>query len=252
MFNKKIPPAFYYIFIILLIIFLLSLTGALRPLYSALEKIIIIPIRQRAYDWQRGLKKDLNGCQLQNDKQVAELKTKIAFLEEENKEQKRLLSSPLPKSWQFLTAKVIGVSNETLTLNIGRSDGVKEAMAVISENTYLGRISAVSEEESRVKLASFIDDRLLVKIISAKLDTLLGKGLLVGRGQGKMKIEQILSTEGADRGNLVTTSVDNYDLLVGEIEEVFWNKGEVFKTAQVKFLYNPQELNTIFLIRGKI
>jgi len=92
----------------------------------------------------------------------------------------------------------------------------------------------------------------VVNIVSVKLDNILGKGLLIGRGQGKMKIEQILSTEGADVGNLVTTSVDNQDLLVGEIDNVFWNKGEVFKAAQVKLLYSSQELNTIFLIRGKI
>ncbi len=252
MVNKKIPSVFYYIFIILLVVFLLNLFGALKVLYGALEKTLIIPVKQKTFDWQKNLKKDLNGCLLQNKKQVAELKVQLATLWEENLQQKRLLSAPLPKNWQFTVAKVIEANNETLTLDIGRSDGVKEDMVAIAESTYLGKVSVVSEKQSQVKLPSFIDERLVVNIVSVKLDNILGKGLLIGRGQGKMKIEQILSTEGADVGNLVTTSVDNQDLLVGEIDNVFWNKGEVFKAAQVKLLYSSQELNTIFLIRGKI
>lgn len=260
MFRSKIPSTFYYILITFLIILLLGLTGILRPVRSLLEKTLIIPGKQKIYNWQRFLKKDLQDCQLKNEKETAELKVKIASLTEENLAQKRLLSAPLPKNWQFLPVAVIEVKDETLTLGLGRKNGVKEGMVALLGETYLGRVGLVSEGLSQVKLPSFLEEKLLVRLVSSEAEktvsssdqTIVGRGLSVGRGQGKVRVEQILASEGVVKGNLVTTNIDGTDLLIGEIEEVIEKKGEVFKTAQVKRLYNPEELNTIFLVRGKL
>lgn len=233
-------------------VLLLGLTGVLRPFRSLAEKTLIIPLKQKIYDWQRSFKKDLSGCELKNVREIAELKLKIASLTEENQAQRRLLSAPLPKNWQFVAAKVIEVKDEMLMINLGKEDGVKKDMVAVWENNFLGRVVTVSDEASKVKLPSFLDEKLSVKLISSSSTVVLGRGLLVGRGLGQMKVEQILSSEAVTKGNLVTIGVDGEDLLVGEIEEIFEKKGEVFKTAQVGRLYNPEELNTIFLVRGKI
>lgn len=260
MFNKKIPAQVYYLLAIFLVIFLLGLVGVLRPAQGFFERALIIPTKQKVYDWQRFLKKDLQGCQLQNERETAELKVKIASLTEENLAQKRLLSAPLPKDWQFLPVKIVEVKDETLTLGLGEQDGVKEGMIALSGETYLGKVTLVSKEISQVRLPSFLEEKLLVKFVSGNAETvisfpdqaILGKGLSVGRGQGKIRVEQILSAEKIEKGNLVITNVQGTNLLIGVVDEVVEKRGEVFKNALVKILYNPEELDTIFLIRGKL
>lgn len=252
MFRSKIPRNFYYLFIVLLTILLLGLIGIFKPAQSLLEKTLIIPGKQKVYGWHRFFKKDLGGCQFKNEKEIAELKAKIASLTEENLSQKRLLSAPLPKNWQFLPVAVIEVKDENLTLGLGKQDGIKEGMVALLGETYLGRVTKISERQSQVRLPSFFEERLLVKLVSSTQQTSVGKGLSIGRGQGKIRVEQILASEGVAKGNLVSTNIDGKDLVIGEVEEVIEKKGEVFKTAQVKLLYNPEELDTIFLIRGKL
>lgn len=208
---------------------------------------------QKLYDWQRAFKKSSASCQLKDEKELAQLKARIVSLTEENLRQKKLLGSPLPKNWQFLNAKVIGIGNEILTINVGREDGVRGGMVAVDGTTYVGKVKHLTERMAQISLPTSLDEKLAVKIVSSTDGNLVvGRGLTVGRGQGKMKVEQILSSEVVEKGCLVLVMVEEGDLLVGEIEEVVEQKGEVFKTASIKRLFNPDELETIFLIRGKI
>ncbi len=250
--SSKLPTPFFYLLGIFLLILLLGLTGVFRPLRALAEKVLIIPAKEEVFAWQRFFKKDLGGCQLQNERETAELKTKIASLTEENQAQQRLLSSPLPKNWQFLSAKVIGTEGEKLIINKGREDGVLTGMVGLTGETYLGRVDEVSERLAKLKLPSFLEERLMVKIVSGQEKVGLGLGLLIGRGEGRMRVEQILSSEEVKAGTLVMTSVEGGDLLVAEVEEIVQSRGETFKSAMVRRLFNPEELNTIFLIRGKL
>ena len=216
-----------------------------------MKKKTTIPLKEKVYNWQRFFKKDLGGCELKNEKEISELRAKIATLLEENKEQKRLLSAPLPKSWQFLTVKAIGSNDETVEIDAGNNEKVMEGMVAVLQDTYLGKVSKVSEGISQIKLATFGDEKLVVKIVSTD-SSISGKGLLVGLGQGRMRVEQILFSENVKKSDLVLTNIEGGDLLIGKIEEVVEVKGEPFKSALVKRLFNPEELNTIFLIRGKL
>ncbi len=251
--SRKLPPVFFYLLFLLLLLLGLGFTGIFRPLRTLAEKGLIIPLKEKAYRWERIFKRDLGECQLQNAVEVAELKTQVATLREENQEQKKLLSSPLPKNWQFLPAKVIGLGEETLVINQGKNEGVREGMIAISGQTFLGKVTNVSESMAEIRLPSFFEERLMVRIFKAQgTFSLSGLGLSIGRGQGKMRVEQILAEEEVAKGDLVMTNLEGGDLLVGEVEEVVLAKGEVFKTAQVKRLFNPESLGTIFLVRGKI
>ncbi|MCL5090475.1 MAG: hypothetical protein M1514_00520, partial [Patescibacteria group bacterium] len=120
MFSKRtFPFSIIYLIVICLLLLALSFVGVIKPLRRLVEKSFLVPLKEKVYRSQRFFKKDLETCKLSNEKELAEMKVKLAALGEENKEQKRLLSAPLPKNWQFLTAKVIGLGEETLTLDIG-------------------------------------------------------------------------------------------------------------------------------------
>jgi len=246
----KIPKFFYPPLIVLLVIFLLGLTGALKPIRNLAEKKLIIPIRQKIFDLKLSAKKNSDGCILAGEKEITELKTKIAFLEEENRQQKRLLSSPLPKAWKFQTIKVIGAENETLLISAGEQDNLRPGMMAITGDTYLGKIYQVSQSISKIHLPSFVDEELAVSIIDKENRSLVGRGLLIGKGEGGMRIDQIILSENIKPQDIVQVEVLGSTLVVGVIEEIVERKGEMFKSALVKRQYNPQELETIFLIKN--
>ena len=251
--SRKFPPAFFYLLLVFFLLLGLSFTGIFRPLRALTEKALIVSLKEKVYRWERIFKRDLGECQLKNATEVAELKTQLAALTEENQAQKKLLSSPMPKNWQFLAAKVIGLGEETLTINRGKNEGVRVGMVAVTGQTFLGKVTSVSEEMAEVRLPSFFEERLMVRLVKAQAPfSTGGLGLLIGRGQGKMRVEQILAAEEVAKSDLVMTNLEGGDLLVGEVEEVVLAKGEVFKMAQVKRLFNPENLETIFLVKGKI
>jgi len=248
--RHRISSQFISLAGIALLILVLGLTGIFRPLRKLVEKQLIIPLKEEIYDWRR-LRVAKEKTTVEDPKLVA-LKAELAVLREENTAQKRLLSAPLPKNWQFLPARVIEAKGETLTLNLGKSDGVAVGMVAVSGNLYLGRVAQVSEKMAKVNLASFFEEKLPVKILPAADGVPSAQGLLVGRGEGRMRVEQILASEKVAQGDLVMTNLEGGSLLVGEVEEEITLEGEVFKTAEVKRVFVPEELETIFLIRGKI
>lgn len=246
--KRKVPKIFFVIMGFFLMIFLFDRFGWLRWSRKVLEKRLFIPFKQRIYDWKnwRGGRQD---CQLEEERRLAELKKEIAALTEENQAQRRLLSAPLPGSWQFLPAKVLGVEKEILIIDKGGQEGVKEGMAAILGETYLGKVSKVSEEVSEVKMVTFLGEKLVVEFFSADKKNFLGRGLLVGWGLGKAIAEQILSNEEVKEGDLVTVEVEGKALSIGKVKEVLFKEGEVFKSAGIERLYQPSSLRTIFLLR---
>jgi cell shape-determining protein MreC len=102
---------------------------------------------------------------------------------------------------------------------------------------------------SVVRLPTFLDEKLAVSIVSEKNRLLIGRGLLTGRGEGGMKIDQIILSENVNVGDIVQTDVLGTNLVIGVIGEIIVRKGEMFKSALVKRQYNPEELETVFLVK---
>lgn len=253
MLKRKIPSTIYFVLILFLVLFLLDRIGAFGWIRGGVERVLIIPVKESLFRWQRSLKKDLKGCELKNESQVAELKAKILSLQKENEDQKRLLSMQLPKDWKFIEAKVIEVNGETLVLNAGKQNGIREGMTLIFGNTYLGKVFSVSENMAIVYLPSFPEEKSVAFVVlEGESKVTVGRGLLVGAGEGKMKLEQIFLSENIKVKDLVQVNVEGGDLLVGEVSEVIEKKGEVFKSAAISTLYNPEELGSVFLINGRI
>lgn len=250
--KKSFPQPLFYLLAVFSILFLLGLTGISRPFRQLAEKALIIPLREKIFRWQKTFKKDLNSDTLKNVSNLAELQVKNAALLEENQELRRLLSAPLPKNWQFLPVKIIGVEGEILIIDAGGHEGIIRGMVAVSGGNYLGRVDDVSESIGRIKMASFLEEKLSVKIVDKDSGQIDGRALAIGRGLDRISLEQILSSEWPKKSDLVMVNLFGGDLLVGEVDEVAQAKGEPFKTATVKTLFNPEDLSTIFLVRGKL
>ncbi len=176
---------------------------------------------------------------------------RIIELEQENQRLKDLLSSPLPPSWKFAAVKVIGWG-ENLRVNAGSSLGLSEGMTVVVNNVLVGRILKTNHFDSLVELV----DKNGVKIpvaVKAKdsKNEIKAKGLLVGLGQNRLRLEKVLQEEKIAKGDLVVSLGEAGllpDLLIGRIDEVSSDKTAVYQTALVLPLVDSQRLREVFVV----
>lgn len=240
----------------LLIIFL-DHFGFLGPVKSFSQQVFLPPKKAIYQDWQKITKVK------ERDKEVAELKGKIAEQERElatrnaqlincqteNAAQRRLLGASLPSDWQFFPAQTAGLVAGELIIDQGEKQGVTVGQAAVFENILVGKVEKVGERMAWVKLASNKKSRILVKIIPNEAGGAeKARGLLIGDGE-KMRLEKVLQEENLAEGDLVVTADYPPNLLVGKIKKVFKKEAEIYQTAEVEPMVDYQKLEMVFLIK---
>jgi len=251
--DRKSSKNFLLFFIVLsLIIFLADRFHFLDNPKSFFEKKLVIPVRTiisgliaKAPSPQEKI------CQDQSA-EIAALKTQIAGFKEENLSARRLLGAPLPSDWRFRPVKIISASGEEIMIGFGIKDGITKDLIAVYQGFYLGKVYQVSQDLAKIRLASSPETKETVKIIGSETLVLTGKGLLQGKGSGKMEIKEILAEEEVKQGDIVVISLAGFDLPVGKIIAIDYLKGEVFKKAEAVTEINLRPLETIFLVSGKI
>jgi rod shape-determining protein MreC len=223
-----------------------DLLGILKPIKGFFEEKLVIPVR-------RSFKPAPQDKSCQNfEAENLSLKTQVASLKEEIISTRKLLGAPLPQDWKFLPVKIIGETEEEIIIEGGKNEGIKKEMVAVFEGVFLGKVEKVSEKISKIRLLTDPDSKEVVKIIGKDSLSLAGKGLLLGKGGGKMAVKEILAEEEVGEGDLVVVTVEGFDLPVGKISSVNYKKGEVFKNAEVEQEIKTRNLQTIFLLMGKI
>jgi len=263
--DKKRNRWFYFFLGLSILILVLDHFGVLKPFKGFFEEKLVIPIRikftrslqpKSLPSRQAGLPagkaglNPLNSCQ-EKDLEIANLKTQIANLKEENLSARRLLGAPLPSDWKFLPVRVIGWEKDEIIIDKGEKDGIVKGMGAVTEGNFLGKVENLSPKVAKIKLLSSPESKQVVKIIEKENLILIGKGLLLGKGEGKMEIKEILPEEEIKEGDLVVIPFESSDLPVGKVGTISYQKGDVFKTAQVKMEINVRVLETVFLIVEK-
>ncbi len=201
--------------------------------------------------------KDQQIFQLQGQlNQLAFEQSQLASCLEENKELKKLLGAPLPPSWKFMEAKVLGIS-ERMKIDKGQQDGLKEGMMVVSENILVGKITKVNENDSLVQLLSDLNTKIPVMVKKPGSEKtrpeggVQARGLLSGQGGEKLLLDRVLQSEDVQKGDLVmTTGEEGWlpDLLIGQIVDVIPKSAEVYQKARVAPLIDYQELRIVFVV----
>ncbi len=251
--NRKI---FFLLSLLAILIILFDHFRTFSTVKGFLERSLVIPVRsflrggpQAGSVSQNG---DFSGDCRDKDQEILKLAAEIASLKEENLASRKLLGSPLPPNWQYLPARVIGGLNQEIIIDKGSNQGIILEMPAVAEGIFFGRVNNVSENMARISPVYSSDFRQVVKIISKESGVMSGKGLLSGRGWQKMTIEEILAENEIKEGDLVVFSLWEGDLPIGRITRVNYQKGDVFKSAEVESELVPDNLQTIFLITGKI
>ena len=152
-----------------------------------------------------------------------------------------------------LPARIIGMdaSNvwKSLIINKGSLDGVKKNMVVLDKYGHLvGRIiGPISFKETRVQMIT--DTESGVSVVPQ------GKGVpgvLIGDGNGRCRLEFILSTDTAiaEGDRLITAGFDGIyfpGIEVGRVTSIV-EKGGLFKTVQVEPTFKIQDIDLLAII----
>jgi len=161
------------------------------------------------------------------------------------------LFSKLQKS--VLPARVIGMDTsnvwKSLVINKGSLDGVKKNMVVLDKNGHLvGRIvHPISFREARVQMIT--DTETGISVVPAGKEV---PGLLTGEGNGKCRLEFILSTDAtiAEGDRLITAGFDGIyfpGIEVGRVISIVEKEG-LFKRIQVEPTFKIQDINLLAII----
>jgi|GEM_PF-1738059 len=183
-------------------------------------------------------------------RQLAVDQNKLSLCQEENDKLKRLLGASLPVSWQFMDAKVLGITDR-IKIARGANQGVKQGMMVVAENILVGKIVEVDTNVSFVQLITSPNSKIPVAVKKPDSEGIQAKGLLLGQSGQTLLLDKVLQAESIQKGDLITTSGDENwlpDLLIGQIKEVMPKSAEVYQKANVSPLINYHDLRTVFII----
>lgn len=197
----------------------------------------------------------------EKDKRIQELEkenaqllaqvTALRAVEEENARARHLLGATLPSSWHFEPARVTSVFADRMFLV---SDAKPElGMPVITSEdksgVLVGQVGEIVGKKAVVTLPTNEQLKIAVRVRDRETGERQGSGIVVGRG-GKLLLEQVLTSEIVEEGDLAVTAGDENlppELLVGYITRAWETKG-AFKEAEVKMAIQPEKLDFVFLV----
>jgi rod shape-determining protein MreC len=210
---------------------------------------VLLPIQSSFYDVRIGLIGSSNDLEKENRRLVS-LLSKADSCQKENADMRRLLGAPLPQNWRFLPARIIGWDNNSLLIDKGSADKLTKEMSVVFEDTFVGRISYLGENYSRVDTP--ISNNLKVPVVVKNFDGEgeIGRGI-ISSSAGKIYLERVLPSEKIIVGNYVLTSGEgNFPpgLPIGKIKRVLSKEIDIFQRAEIEPLVEYDKIGTVFVV----
>lgn len=136
-----------------------------------------------------------------------------------------------------------------LHIDKGLEAGIKNNMAVIFKDNYIGKIIETDPKKALVILVSDPDSRISA---FSQSDQGKAKGILVGQFGAEMMLDKILHEEPIKVGDLVYTEGQEVEiprgLILGQVSEVIEKDNEVFKQAKVKPVFDIADLELVFVV----
>ncbi|MEK7064926.1 MAG: rod shape-determining protein MreC [Patescibacteria group bacterium] len=244
---------FFSILVLIILVIAAHFFGLLNPLENILRGLVS-PGSNLMY----GLSVNISG---QEDKCADELlknktaETALQLAEEENNELRAQSQFLQKQKWQTVGADVTGKNidtlGNTLIINRGARDGVKENNPVIiNDGILIGKIARVEEKISIIRLINDNQSKFAATIMNT--DRSLG---LIEGGYGiSVQMNYIPQNEAINIGETIITSglEENVPrgLLIGTIETVEKEAYQPFQKAIVKPLANLNKINLVSVIIG--
>ena len=223
----------------------------LSPSYSLLSQQWL-PLKRYLADF--AIKTDVQRETRVLHQRIAALKSRVLALQEqevENKRLKELLSTHQGAGYLEILASVIstdfGSKVYGVTINKGLSSGIKLRDAVLGIGGVVGLVSAISKDSAKVLL--LIDLRSGVDVRSRNSRV---RGVVRGGGDGRLKMDFVVSTNQIEMGEKVITSgmdgVFPGGLLVGEVSKITRGNTTLFREVEVKPVVDFSRLEEVLIL----
>jgi len=168
----------------------------------------------------------------------------------ENIRLRNLLSLKESRHYPLIAGKVVGKNlillRNTMTLNVGKVDGVQPRMPVVNEGGLVGVVATVSDHYSTVRILLNADFRASAKVQRSRVD-----GILAWDG-GALLLTNVAKTLDVKIGDSLMTSEysSTYppDIRIGVVEEVSQQQGSLFKKVLVTPGVNFVTLEDVFVV----
>jgi rod shape-determining protein MreC len=145
-----------------------------------------------------------------------------------------------------VVAKNLTLLRNTLTLNIGRADGILPQMPVVGDGGLVGVISNVSDHYAIVRILFNTDFRASVKTQRGRVD-----GILAWDGDDLLMTNVAKTLDVASGDSVVTSDYSNTyppNIRVGIVSEVTLQPGSLFKRVLVTAGVDFVKLEEVFVV----
>jgi rod shape-determining protein MreC len=168
----------------------------------------------------------------------------------ENDRLRRLLGFKEASHYPFIAAKVIGKNltllRNTLTLGVGKFDGVLPHMPVVGDGGLVGVVSNVSDHYSIVRILYNTDFRASAKSQRARVD-----GILAWDGEDLILTNVAKNLDVVVGDTLITSDYSSTyppNIRVGTVSEVADQQGSLFKRVLVSPGVDFVKLEEVFVV----
>jgi rod shape-determining protein MreC len=167
-----------------------------------------------------------------------------------NKELKKLLAFKDTTGFPLIPANIVSrslsMTQNTITLNVGKKEGVLPGMPVINDKGFIGIVNSISEDFSIARTLNNVDLRLTVMDERSRVNGILkwtGEELII------INIPNTFDVEAGDR--IITSDVSSIvpiPIPVGIVEEFRPGETGVFSYIRVKPFANLAPVENVFIL----
>lgn len=222
-----------------------------KPFHFVTDKIQESKDKNKIYEKYKELEQQVE--------QVQAITAKNAELESELQEMKSLLefNQTLTES-SYLNATVVMRNidgwNQTITVDKGKKQGVKEDMAVVTRQGIIGYVLHTSQFNSTVKLLTSVDANHKVSVkIEGNEGYIYGLLSSYDTNTGYYKIEGIAeNTEIKEGANVITTGLGNTfpaGILLGTVAQIQTDHFDLARTISVTPSVNFDEIRYVTILK---
>lgn len=250
---------------LLLALFLLHVSGVLRPIESG-ARTILLPFARTfshlsssgtLFFARRESYKALEERVREFEARLASLAVdyvKLRSLEEENRSLRKLATFLESSGYDAFGARVIARSSDprtaTILIDRGASDGLENGMAVVMENgIFVGKIISLREHISTVMLIADRRSRVAVSIAGSQQLA----GMVQGEGNGVARLLLVPQTEPLARNDVVVTASleDKIPPLLplAMVNRIDGKRTDPFKTASLQPLARVDRITLVAVLR---
>jgi len=202
---------------------------------------------------------DVRGLTHENDSLRAEnerLNAEIARLREESTQREqlaRLLEVKSSLAGQDVVAARIFARDpsnlrQVVAIDVGRADGVKRGMPVVTEgNTLVGTVTTVEEDHAWVTLVTDVDSAVSALILESR-----DQGVVSGGYNRRLSMEFVSQDATVKEGDTVVTSglggTYPAGLVIGKVTGISGQRQEVFRRVTVEPLASLSRLENLLVM----